>query len=75
MESIFDFWLDIYKNQEAWETCIGLLKVRKRISLRKLIESEGLKGKSKKWAIKVETLHNYVPNSLSVEKLNDPMWK
>ena len=23
----------------------------------------------------VETLHNYVPNSLSVEKKNDPMWK
>ena len=40
LENIFDFWLDIYKNQEAWETCIGLLKVRKRISLRNLIESE-----------------------------------
>ena len=33
LESIFDFWLDIYKNQEAWETCLGLLKIRKRISL------------------------------------------
>ena len=75
LESIFDFWLDIYKNQEAWETCLGLLKVRKRISLTDLIESESLKGNSKKWAIKVETLHNYVPNSLRIEKLNDPMWK
>ena len=75
LESIFDFWLDIYKNQEAWETCLGLLKIRKRISLTNLIESESLKGNSKKWAIKVETLHNYVPNSLRVEKLNDPMWK
>ena len=75
LESIFDFWLDIYKNQEAWETCLGLLKVRKRISLTNLIESESLKGNSKKWAIKVETLHNYVPNSLRIEKLNDPMWK
>ncbi len=75
MESIFDFWLDIYKNQEAWETCLGLLKIRKRISLTNLIESESLKGNSKKWAIKVETLHNYVPNSLNIEKLNDPMWK
>ena len=36
LESIFDFWLDIYKNQEAWETCIGLLKVRRRISLKNL---------------------------------------
>ena len=75
LESIFDFWLDIYKNQEAWETCLGLLKIRKRISLTNLIESESLKGNSKKWAIKVETLHNYVPNSLRIEKLNDPMWK
>jgi len=75
LERIFDFWLDIYKNQEAWETCLGLLKVRKRISLMNLIESGSLKGNSKKWAIEVETLHNYVPNSLKIEKLNDPMWK
>ena len=75
LERIFDFWLDIYKNQEAWETCLGLLKIRKRISLMNLIESGSLKGNSKKWAIEVETLHNYVPNSLIIEKLNDPMWK
>ena len=75
LESIFDFWLEIYKNQEAWETCLGLLKVRKRISLTNLIKSQSLKGNSKKWAIKVENLHNYVPNSFKVEKLNDPMWK
>ena len=75
LESIFDFWLDIYKNQEAWETCIGLLKVRRRISLKNLIESESLKGNSKKWAIKVETLHTYIPNSLRIDVVNDPMWK
>ena len=75
LESIFDFWLDIYKDQESWETCLGLLKLRKRISLKNLIESEILKGNSKKWAIEVETLHNYVPNSLTTEKLNEPMWK
>ena len=75
LESIFDFWLDIYKNKEVWETCLGLLKVRKRISLTNLIESESLKGNSKKWAAKVENLHAYVPNSPRIEKLNDPMWK
>ena len=75
LESIFDFWLDIYKNQDAWETCIGLLKVRERISLKNLIESESLRGNSKKWAKKVETLHTYTPNSLRFEKPNDPMWK
>ena len=75
LESIFDFWLDIYKNQEAWEICLGLLKVRKRIALTNLIKSESLKGNSRKWAIKVESLHNYIPNSPGIEKVNDPMWK
>ena len=75
MERIFDFRLDIYNNQEACEICIGLLKVRKRLSLKNLIRSQSLKGNSKKWAIKVETLHTYVPNSLRVEKTKDPMWK
>ena len=75
LESIFDFWLDIYKNQEAWETCLGLLKVRKRISLTNLIKNDSLKGNTKKWAIKIENLHTYLPNSILDEKLNDPMWQ
>ena len=75
LECIFDFWLDIYKNQEDWETCIGLLKVRKRISLKNLIESDSLKGKSKKWALKVEALHTYIPSSPRIEKVKEPMWK
>ena len=75
LESIFDFWLDTYKNQEAWETCLGLLKIRKRISLLNLINSGSLKGNSKKWALKVENLHTYIPNSIRLEKQNDPMWK
>ena len=75
LESIFDFWLEIYKNQEAWETCLGLLKIRKRISLTNLIKSESLKGNSRKWAIKIENLHSYTPKSFTLEKRNDPMWK
>ena len=75
LERIFDFWLDIYKNQEAWETCLGLLKVRKRVPLTNLIKSKSLKGNSKKWAIKVENLHSYKPNSPKHKKIKDPMWK
>ena len=75
LENIFDFWLDIYKNQEAWDACLGLLKVRKRIPLTNLIESESLKGNSKKWALKIENLHSYVPASLRINKSNDPMWE
>ena len=75
LESIFDFWLHIYKNQENWETCLGLLKVRKRIPLTKLIKSGSLKGNSKKWALEVEKLHSYMPNTIKTHELNDPMWK
>ena len=75
LENIFDFWLDIYINRESWETCLGLLKIRKRIPLTNLIKSESLKGNTKKWAIKVENLHNYEPNSHKIEKIYDPMWK
>ena len=75
LENIFDFWLDIYKNQDAWEGCLGLLKVRKRIPLTNLIENDSLKGNSKKWAIKIETLHSYVPSSQRIQKLNDPLWE
>ena len=74
LESIFDFWLDIYKNQEAWETCVGLLKIRKRISLTNLIKSDSLKGNSKKWAMKVENLHTYEPNSHRIMDPKNPMW-
>ena len=45
LECIFDFWLDIYKDQEAWETCLGLLKVRKRISLTNLIFNNFMSGR------------------------------
>tara|TARA_A100001388_G_scaffold247688_1_gene207379 strand:+ start:1033 stop:1536 length:504 start_codon:yes stop_codon:yes gene_type:complete len=75
LESIFDFWVDIYKDQEAWVTCIGLLKVRKRISLINLIKSKSLKGDTQKWAVKVENLHSYIPNIVNNEKQNEPMWK
>ena len=75
LERIFDFWIEIYKRKEDWEICLGLLKVRKRIGLTSLIKSGSLKGNSKKWAIKIENLHTYVPNPLKVKKINDPMWK
>ena len=74
LENIFDFWFDTYKNQDAWEICLGLLKVRKRISLTNLIKSDSLKGDTKKWALTVENLHTYVPNTQRIEKPNDPMW-
>ena len=75
LETIFDFWLGIYKDREAWETCLGLLKMRKKVSLSNLIKYESLKGNSKKWALVIEGLHSYKPNLILNKKSNEPMWK
>ena len=72
---IFDFWLEAYSNKEIWEICLGLLKVKKRLSLFTLINSGSLKGKSKKWAIEIEKLHSYTPNSVKSNNQIEPMWK
>ena len=75
LENIFDFWLEKYKDKENWNTCFGLLKIRSRVSLKNLIDSDSLKGESRKLAIEIENLHNYRPNSKKNKRLNDPMWK
>ena len=75
LENIFDFWLDKYKDKASWETCFGLLKIRRRASLKNLIDSEGIKGNSKKWAMEIEELHNYKPNLIKNTIENNPMWK
>ena len=64
LENIFDFWLEKYKDKEVWETCYGLLQIRRRVSLTNLIKSNGIKGDSKKWAKEIEKLHNYKPYSV-----------
>ena len=75
LENIFDFWLDKYKTQEVWEICFGLLKIRRRVSLTNLIKSNSIKGDSKKWALEIEALHTYKPNSIKTIIAKDPMWK
>ena len=75
LENIFDFWIEKYKDQEVWEVCLGLLKIRKRLSLENLINSDSIKGNSKKWAKEIEDLHKYKPNSIKSNSLNEPMWK
>ena len=75
LENIFDFWLEKYKDKEIWEICLGLLKIRRRVSLSNLIKSESIKGDSKKFALEIENLHNYQPNSMKNKGLIEPMWK
>jgi len=75
LEKIFDFWLELYKDKIGWETCLGLLKMRKRFSLSNLISSGSLKGKTRIWAEKIEELHNYEPRSIKTNLNKKPMWK
>ena len=75
LEKIFDFWLDIYKNQKDWETCLGLLKIKKRCNLSNLIMNKAISGNARQWAKKIDDLHTYRPTSIQGSKLNEPMWQ
>ncbi len=75
LENIFDFWLEKYKDKVIWEICLGLLKIRRRVSLTNLINSESIKGDTKKWAMEIENLHNFKPNLITNNSSNEPMWK
>ena len=75
MEDIFDFWLETYKNKKSWQTSLGLLKIKKRISLSSLINSEAIKSNVKELANIIEILHSYRPSTLVKYKNKDPMWK
>ena len=76
LENIFDFWVELYKDKNSWETCLGLLKIKKRNLLKSLILSDALKGSAKIWAPKIEELHKYRPElNRKKTKINEPMWK
>ena len=75
IEDIFDFWLETYKNKKSWQTSLGLLKIKKRISLSSLINSEAIKSNVKELANIIEILHSYRPSTLEKYKNKDPMWK
>tara|TARA_B100000212_G_scaffold282630_1_gene222737 strand:- start:55 stop:558 length:504 start_codon:yes stop_codon:yes gene_type:complete len=75
IEDIYDFWLETYKNKSSWQTSLGLLKIKKRISLSSLIRSKAIKSHVKDLAYIIEKLHNYRPSSPEKYKNKDPMWK
>ena len=75
LEDIFDFWVGIYKDENSWQTSIGLLKIRKRASLLSIIKSKAIRNHVKDLAYIVEKLHSYRPNSREKYKSKDPMWK
>ena len=75
MEDIFDFWLETYKNKHSWQTSLGLLKIKKRISLSNIIKSKAIKNHVKDLACIIEKLHTYRPCTPEKYKNKDPMWK
>ncbi len=75
IEDIFDFWLETYKNKNSWQTSLGLLKIKKRISLLSIIKSKAIKKHVKDLAFIIEQLHNYRPGTSEEYKNKDPMWK
>ena len=74
LEDIFDFWLETYKNKNSWQTSMGLLKIKKRISLLSIIKSKAIKNHVKELAYTIEKLHNYRPSTPEKYKNKDPMW-
>ena len=75
MEDIFDFWLETYKDRNSWQTSLGLLKIKKRISLSSIIKSQAIKTHVKDLAFTIEKLHTYRPSITEKFKSKDPMWK
>ena len=75
IEDIFDFWLETYKNKTSWQTSLGLLKIKKRISLLSIIKSKAIKSHVKELAYNIEKLHTYRPSTPEKHKKRDPMWK
>ena len=75
IEDIFDFWIDTYKNKNTWQTAIGLLKIKKRVSLTSIINSKAIKNHVKELANIIEKLHSYRPITREKYENKDPMWK
>ena len=75
IEDIFDFWLETYKNKNSWQTSLGLLKIKKRISLSSIIKSKAIKNHVKDLACIIERLHNYRPCTPEGYKNKEPMWQ
>ena len=75
LENIFDFWIERYKEPHEWESCLGLLKIKQRLPLTSMIDSNCIMGNAKEWAPQIEILHKYRPNNKNQINIKKPMWK
>ena len=75
IEHIFDFWVDIYRNSDDWNKCLGLLKLRSSTSLVEPFLRTSFIGNTAQLALQIDQLHRYRPESYcQIPILKEPMW-
>ena len=74
LEEIYDFWLNLYKDNYLFEKVEALLITRKKINFCNPIITSGLKGFTAEWSKKIEHLHSYRPASPRPTFSKEPMW-
>ena len=75
MESIFDFWFELYKNKRLWLIGINLLNNRSMFKRSNLYISKALKGDTRMVYENISKFYSYRPYSLKPTPLTyNPMW-
>ena len=74
LEKIFDFWCEKYSEKIFWKTSLGLLKMKKTMSLNQIAIKSGLMGHAGYIAPIIEELHSFRPPSRLKTNHNEPMW-
>ena len=74
VEEIYDFWFNLYKDNDTFVKVLGLLSTRKKLNFSHPSISKGLKGFTAKWVSNIEKLHEYRPPSTKPSLSKEPMW-
>ncbi len=74
LEEIYDFWTNLYTDNDLFEKVVALLTTRRKINFSHPSIIKGLKGFTAEWAQKLEELHSYRPPSTRLNDPNKPMW-
>ncbi len=74
LESIYDFWLDLYRDHSLFNKVYRLLTTRRHLVFKELLEKKILIGFSAKWMYELEKLHSFRPPSSHSINFPQPMW-
>ncbi len=74
IEEIYDFWLNLYKDNDSFLKVVSLLTTRKKLDFSNPSIAKALKGFTAKWFSKIEVLHSYRPPSKKNHLPKEPMW-